>query len=476
MKSNTQLPSLDHPRLILTADQVERIRRNIAQDADSLKNYQYLKAKTEKFLADPELKYEEIIRGAPSYSTYDFLNRIAALSLMWRLDGDRRLLRRAVDDLLIVCRYPDWLMADKRKNLYFLLTGPMVMAVSFAYDWLYHDLQEDERRAIRAGLMEKGWTPLLQSHRSGEKFPMKVHHNHATIPNCGLGIAALAFSESLPKGEYQEAMGDVLDSMRRVLKTLEPDGGYEEGTWYWRFGFGGFPLLIRSMKTALNDDAGLLKMPGVRETGYFPMMMMGSSGKFFNFADSPLSAWREDNGGADLILLLGSEFSNLHFVWFNHRMMQEPTAWTLIGDRPDLRRNPSLESLPLERLFRGDVPVCAFRSSWTEGPQDNSLYVAFKGGRATVNHGDMDAGSFVLDALGERWICDLGWDEPYPYVEGASYWETGPGERVGVITKSVRRVIIFLSSTPANRKGRMSRSRCPLKIFKGGPSPPRLSI
>ena len=47
------------------------------------------------------------------------------------------------------------------------------------------------------------------------------------------------------------------------------------------------------------------------------------------------------------------------------------------------------------------------RGSWTDR---NTTYVAAKGGRADAHHGHLDLGTFVLDALGQRWAVQLGAD------------------------------------------------------------------
>src|SRR5690606_5200895 len=60
--------------------------------------------------------------------------------------------------------------------------------------------------------------------------------------------------------------------------------------------------------------------------------------------------------------------------------------------------------LPLDRLFRGTGVAC-FRSEW-DNPE--ATYVGSKAGRNTNGHAHLDVGSFVLDALGERWAIDLG--------------------------------------------------------------------
>jgi hypothetical protein len=59
--------------------------------------------------------------------------------------------------------------------------------------------------------------------------------------------------------------------------------------------------------------------------------------------------------------------------------------------------------LPLAWKGGGSNPVAVFRS-------DDSLqyYLGAKGGRGSVNHGNMDAGSFVFELDGVRWVVDPG--------------------------------------------------------------------
>jgi hypothetical protein len=65
---------------------------------------------------------------------------------------------------------------------------------------------------------------------------------------------------------------------------------------------------------------------------------------------------------------------------------------------------------PLAWHGDGPNPVGVYRSSWTD---TNALFLAFKGGSASLNHAHMDAGSFVLDADGVRWASDLGAQDYY---------------------------------------------------------------
>ena len=58
----------------------------------------------------------------------------------------------------------------------------------------------------------------------------------------------------------------------------------------------------------------------------------------------------------------------------------------------------------------GQTPVVLVRTGWENG---EGFYLGIKGGTASTSHAHMDAGSFVFDALGVRWVQDLGMQEYY---------------------------------------------------------------
>jgi hypothetical protein len=168
-------------------------------------------------------------------------------------------------------------------------------------------------------------------------------------------------------------------------------------------------------------------MPGVRETGYFPMYMLSPYGLQFNYGDANPEFLRDDRGGADVLFELSRAFGNPDFHAFAAASAdREPRVWSIIGVNPELPKDVSEVELPKDRVFYGTEQLGSMRSRWTAGPDDSGIYLAFKGGKGAVNHGDMDAGSFVLDANGERWAWDLGRDVPYPPV-GGKYWWREPG-------------------------------------------------
>src|SRR6202012_4308050 len=63
--------------------------------------------------------------------------------------------------------------------------------------------------------------------------------------------------------------------------------------------------------------------------------------------------------------------------------------------------------LPLAQRF-SRVAQAYIRSAWHD---PRAWYVGFKGGDARAGHAHLDLGTFVLDALGQRWAIDLGPDD-----------------------------------------------------------------
>jgi hypothetical protein len=75
--------------------------------------------------------------------------------------------------------------------------------------------------------------------------------------------------------------------------------------------------------------------------------------------------------------------------------------------------------LPLDKHFRG-ADIVTFRSAWNDR---DALFVGFKAGDNKANHSHLDLGSFVFDALGQRWAMDLGADNyNLPGFFGKARW------------------------------------------------------
>jgi hypothetical protein len=75
--------------------------------------------------------------------------------------------------------------------------------------------------------------------------------------------------------------------------------------------------------------------------------------------------------------------------------------------------------LPTGAYFAGSE-VVFMRSAWDDC---QAVFIGFKAGSGQADHGHLDLGSFVLDASGVRWACDLGQDD----YDLPNYWDGGDG-------------------------------------------------
>ncbi len=92
-------------------------------------------------------------------------------------------------------------------------------------------------------------------------------------------------------------------------------------------------------------------------------------------------------------------------VYSSGELFDEPLA--LLWYNPDLVENFDEESQQLDYLMYSDSyqSVASFRSFNADPYQ---IYAAIKSGYNSTSHADMDIGTFVMEAMGERWITELG--------------------------------------------------------------------
>jgi hypothetical protein len=190
-----------------------------------------------------------------------------------------------------------------------------------------------------------------------------------------------------------------------------PDGVYPEGPSYWTYGTSYQVLMIAALESALGTDWNLPASPGFLPSAGAYLQATGPTGLHYNFADGGERAAFEP-----AVFWFAKKLRDPGLLLFARRMLGSPelTAAAVRSNRgaplaalwwPPAGTAGTTTALPLHWTGRGANPIAAFRESWTD---QNSLYLALKGGAAELNHAHMDAGSFVLEADGVRWAVDLG--------------------------------------------------------------------
>jgi hypothetical protein len=383
-----------HPQLVALQADIDRVRCMIRDHPQARQWHETLLTKAKRLLEQPPVEYK-LIGPRLLQVSRQAVDRIYTLGVLYRLDGDKRYADRAVKELLAIAAFEDW------HPSHFLDTAEMTHAAAIGYDWFYHLLTADQRTAVRKAIVEKGLNVAAAGYR-GDKVGWwaRCNHNWNQVCNGGIGIGALAIADEEPK-LAAFILNAALDSLPKAVSEYGPDGGWAEGPGYWGYATRYTVYFLAGMDSALGTDFGLSRTPGFDKAGEFCFYFVGPTGLTFNYADA-----HEKAGSPAEMFWLARRFDQPLYAWHERQCKPNGDPMNLLWFDPR-GDGPKKAKLPPDRVFRG-VDVAFLRSAW-EDP--DAVFVGFKGGNNKANHSHLDLGTFVLDALGQRWALDLGSDD-----------------------------------------------------------------
>ena len=409
-KNSLVLKASDHPYILLIKGEESAIRKTIAADETWKKLDRFITSECDKIIEKPPV--ERILIGRRLLDkSREALRRIFYLSYAFRMTSDVKYLERASEEMLAVSYFSDW------NPSHFLDVAEMTMAVSIGYDWLYSSLPGSTRTIVRKAIIEKGLNPSLLPANSGW---VKASHNWNQVCNAGMTFGALAVYED-EKELAEKIIARATGSITLPMKDYEPDGAYPEGYSYWGYGTSFNIMFLSAMEKAFGGDCGLEINPGFFRTAGYLENMTGPTGSSFNYSDAgqggglnPAMFWFADKLN-DPSLLWSEKYHLENKIPPNDRLLPAIMIWGA-GMTMD-KITPPLKTI---WAGQGKNPVALMRSSWND---KNAIYLGFKAGSPSVNHGHMDAGSFILEAGGERWAMDFGMQD-YNSLEtaGVDLW------------------------------------------------------
>jgi hypothetical protein len=380
-----------HPRLLALDSDVENARSAIATNAVAKSYYKNLKDVADKWLDQPPVEHK-LIGPRLLQQSRTALVRISTWGFLYRLNHEQKYADRAKKELLTIVAFKDW------NPSHFLDVAEMTNAAAIGYDWFYDELSPEERSTIKRGIVELGLKPGIDAYTKKKPSWTKASHNWAQVCAGGLVVGALAVADEEPDLARQ-LIPLTREAIARAMKTFAPDGGWPEGPGYWHYATQYNVYYLAALKTALGTDLGLKSFPGFSETANFRIASIGPIGKSFNFADAG-----EGVSPASQMYWLSREFNRPEFA------AAERFAFPKAGDAFALLwfdPRGTTDNIPRDSFFKG-VNVAFFRSA---SGDPKAWFIGFKGGDNKANHSHLDLGTFVLDALGQRFACDLGPDD-----------------------------------------------------------------
>jgi len=421
---SSQLAALGpHPRVLITAAEVGRIKSLVRTDALAAKMLELVVARAEHFLIAP--LPQRIMEGRRLLGVArTVLSATLSLGLAALLTGEEKYVRRAIDTMLAAAGFSDW------NPSHFLDVGEMTMALAAGYDWLHDKLSADERRTIEDAILDKG----LREGAKVTEWWVTATNNWNPVCHGGLVFGAIAVAERDPE-LAAFTVRRAIENVPRIAKAYAPDGAYDEGSMYWGYGTTFLVLLIDALQKALGSTFGLDELPGLVGSARYMRHIVGPTGLNFNYSDNregryrqQATLWFADHcndpslaaGDLELVRQVDVADATRQPIGEGDRLLAMLLIWYRAAG--EIRKS---ETAPLTWHGQGPTPVALMRTAWND---PNATYLAIKGGSPGVSHAHMDVGSFVLDAGGIRWIKDLGMQE-YHSLEsaGVNMWNAVQG-------------------------------------------------
>ena len=400
-----------HPRLILTRKTETVLKQKIKNDPVLQNVYKAFQLNATDILKEPLLERKQVGRRLLGVSR-EMLYRMNVLAMVYVVEKDPKILTRIDEEIQAVCQFSDW------NPSHFLDVAEMSLAVALGLDWCYKDLPKSTREMALNALIEKGIQPSYEKKMSW----VNGTNNWNQVCHGGMIAAALMIAEREPELASQ-TIARALDGMPHALVVYGPDGAYPEGSTYWGYGTSFSVLTASILESSLGTDFGLADYPAFKESAVFRVLCNAPTGMYYNFADC--GDRRSENGDFTLAWFATKTGNSAYFE--KEQFLRKPE------DMGKLTRTAgaglfwlsqyiptSTEEFPTAYKADGDNPIVIFTGKEND---PNQFYLGAKGGRGTVNHGNMDGGSFIFELNGVRWVVDPG-NQNYHTLEktGFNLW------------------------------------------------------
>ncbi len=399
-----KIAAMPHPRLLLPAIGIEKLRANAQTEVGRLIAAHTLNI-ANQILTEPPVKYKVEYGDRTLPYTRKVQQKCIYLAVAYQLTGERRYAERCVQEVMAAVKLPSWF------RRFYLDTAELTFAVAIGYDWCYDAFTPRQREEVIAALINKGIKLSYDPEDHNKTWWIKAAMNQNQVIHTCLVAAAAAVAEADPELARDVIIRAVENLPRSMKAAYHPSGAYPEGPGYWMYGTNFNCILLAILEGLGGGVYGLDRQPGFSETGDYHLASFGTSGQQYTYADS--GNW-QSMGFAQYYL--GHRFNRPDYLTdgnirelkkypeyrFSHA--REIPLALLYADRFTLTPDRSRASTFYYSGAQARIPIIMMRTSF----DGKSAYVGIKGGVPDGSHGHMDVGSFVYDVRGKRWVDDPG--------------------------------------------------------------------
>ncbi len=407
-----------HPRLFMRPEDLPELRKLASTTMSD--EFDRLLTRCEKILKNPPptdepAKYgDDVVRlseawrklwwGNRTYTT-NALESATTLAFAWRLGGNEDYANLAKQILLDCAKWDPKGATGFRYNDEAGM--PYAYYFSRAYTFLNDRLSESEKQVCRDMMRIRGNEMYRHLNPGHLRAPYSSHGNRAWH---FLGEIGIAFHGEIPEAD------DWLWFAMNVFYNTYPvwsddDGGWHEGTIYWKSYMARFTWWADIMQSAMAINA--YDKPYLQRIGFYPLYLMPPGKVGGGFGD--LNGRVKSSQQVPLIRTLAQQAGNSYWQWYVDAhdggvKMAEFGATNgyvafLRNARDPVEAKPPTD-LPGSRVFRGTGQ--AFMNT-TLLDADEDVQVVFKSSPfGTQSHGYEANNSFLLWAYGQRLLLRSG--------------------------------------------------------------------
>lgn len=413
------------PRLLMNAAGFAALKGRVGSDPATKKLYESLKATAEKIIELPELvqvRGEAAGNNSPGAKS---IFRMSALGALNYIDGDPRWKDYAARELVSIASFTNWHPDEPE------ICAEFVWGMSIGYDLFRSALNEAQAKKVKDAIVQLGMDALV-AHLKGEPVPATAKRpepgttaepSKSGPPKKGpkkagdepppdtedmISAAALLIASIALVDEEPNTAGPAANIAAKVfgegIKEFAPDGIWPEGVYAGDDVLDITASLIMTLRAATGQDFGYTLVEGLPQAAVARMHLTSPASGIFNYGDAEGNTLARNWVTSFLTALYGNP--GVPALRVPGPVSPETQYMNLAGLL--LYQNPHIAGFGTPDALDAAFPreqVATLRSSWND---PKAMFVGIKGGDNSRPGGQLDLGTFVLDAGGVRWGVDLG--------------------------------------------------------------------